>query len=263
MLGMDIPIFQVDAFTDVRFRGNPAAVCLLAEWLPDEVLQNIAAENNLSETAFVVGSHDPYSLRWFTPTVEVDLCGHATLAAAYVYRVHLDYLCPEMHFATRSGTLSAAFDGDTVSLLFPKRPAIPCDAPDGLLRGVGKSPLEVLKSARDYLVVLGDDDEVKNLRPVIEEFKISGCIGVIVTARGRDVDFVSRFFAPNAGVAEDPVTGSSHSTLVPYWSQKLRKKVLTASQLSKRGGRLYCEDLEDGVKIAGKAVTYLKGSITV
>ncbi len=260
---MDIPIFQIDAFTDERFRGNPAAVCILAEWLTDEVLQDIAAENNLSETAFVVGSHDPFSLRWFTPTVEVDLCGHATLAVAYVFRTHLGYLDPGMHFMTRSGILTATFDGDAIALLFPKRPATPCNAPDGLLRGIGKKAVEVLKSSRDYLIVLEDEDEVRHLQPVIEELKIPGCLGVIVTAPGKDVDFVSRFFAPNAGVAEDPVTGSAHSTLVPYWSQKLGKRLLTASQLSKRGGCLDCEDLEDGVRIAGKAVTYMKGSITV
>ena len=259
---MDIPIFQIDAFTDERFRGNPAAVCILAEWLPDEVLQNIAAENNLSETAFVVGDHDPFSLRWFTPTVEVDLCGHATLATAYVYRTHLGYPGAEIRFTTKSGMLAATFEGDRIAMLFPKRPATPCDIPDGLLRGIGRKPVEVLKS-RDYLVVLRDEDEVRDLRPVMEELKLPGCLGVIATAPGKDVDFVSRFFAPNAGVQEDPVTGSAHSTLVPYWAKRLGKRLFTASQLSKRGGSLECEDLEDGVRIAGKAVTYLRGSITV
>jgi predicted PhzF superfamily epimerase YddE/YHI9 len=260
---VDIPIFQIDAFTDERFRGNPAAICILSEWPADELLQDIAAENNLSETAFVVGSHDPFSLRWFTPTVEVDLCGHATLAAAYVFRTHLGYPDSELHFMTRSGRLTAVFEGDTISLFFPKRPATPCAVPSELLKGIGERPVEVLKSSRDYLVVLEDEDRVKHLQPVIENLKIPGCLGVIVTAPGKDVDFVSRFFAPNAGVAEDPVTGSAHSTLVPYWARKLGKRFLTASQLSKRGGQLECEDLEDGVKIAGKAVTYLKGSITI
>jgi PhzF family phenazine biosynthesis protein len=259
---MDVPIFQVDAFTDQRFRGNPAAVCILKEWLPNDVLQAIAAENNLSETAFVAGDREPFGLRWFTPTVEVDLCGHATLAAAFVYRTCLGYDRREIHFETKSGVVGVIFRDDMIALLFPRRPAVACPSPDRLIRGLGMRPLEVLKS-RDYLAVLENEDTVRDLRPNVEELKIPDCLGVIVTARGGDVDFVSRFFAPNGGVAEDPVTGSSHSTLVPYWSGKLQKNILTAAQLSARGGRLECVDLQDSVSIAGKAVLYLKGSITI
>ncbi len=260
---MNIPIYQIDAFTDKRFGGNPAAVCILDEWLPDRMLQDVAAENNLSETAFVVGKNSPFSLRWFTPTVEVDLCGHATLAAAYVYKKYLGYHGGEIEFTTKSGLLSASFEGDTVALLFPRRLAEPCEVPGQLIGAIGVRPVEVLKSARDYLVCLSGEEEVRGLDPDIEALRIPGCLGIIVTAPGKEVDFVSRFFAPNAGVSEDPVTGSSHSTLVPYWAERLGKKVLSAAQVSKWGGRLFCEDRENGVRIAGKAVTYLVGSITV
>lgn len=259
---MKIPIYQIDAFTDERFHGNPAAVCILDDWLPDETLQDIAAENNLAETAFVVAKDNIFELRWFTPEIEIDLCGHATLATAYVYKEHLDYKFNEIDFRTKSGILKVIFEGDVLSMLFPRRPAEPCDIPDNLIDGIHVQPLEVLKS-RDYLVVLKHEDEVRNLNPDIGKLKIPGCLGVIVTARGKDVDFVSRFFAPNAGISEDPVTGSSHSTLIPYWALRLEKNKLIAAQLSKRGGTLFCEDLGDKVKIAGKAVTYLVGNIIV
>jgi PhzF family phenazine biosynthesis protein len=259
---MKIPIYQIDAFTDERFHGNPAAVCILDEWLPDETLQDIAVENNLAETAFVVAKENIFELRWFTPKIEVDLCGHATLATAYVYKEHLDYEFNEIDFRTKGGILRVIFERDVLSMLFPRRPAEPCDIPDQLSDGINAQTLDVLKS-RDYLVVLNHEDEVRNLNPDIEKLKIPGCLGVIVTARGKNVDFVSRFFAPNAGISEDPVTGSSHSTLIPYWARRLEKNKLTALQLSKRGGRLFCEDLGDKVKIAGKAVTYLVGNIIV
>lgn len=259
---MKIPIYQIDAFTEERFRGNPAAVCILENWLPDELMQHIAAENNLAETVFVVGKGNNYELRWFTPTVEVDLCGHATLATAYVYKEHLNYQSDEITFKTKSGILKVIYGGDFMSMIFPRRPAEPCGIPDNLVSGINAKPVEVLKS-RDYLVVLNNEDEIRSLKPDFEKLKTLDCLGVIVTAKGWDVDFVSRFFAPNAGVPEDPVTGSSHSTLIPYWSQKLGKSKLAALQLSERGGKLFCEDLGDKVKIAGKAVTYLTGEITV
>lgn len=259
---MKIPIYQIDAFTDERFRGNPAAVCPLQEWLPDETLQKISAENNLAETAFVVSKGNSFELRWFTPKVEVDLCGHATLATAYTFKEHLNYKSDEIDFKTKSGILKIFYGGDFISMVFPRRPAEPSEVPENLLGGLNAKPVEVLKS-RDFLVVLSGQDEVIQLRPDFEKLKSVDALGVIVTAKGQNVDFVSRFFAPRAGINEDPVTGSSHSTLVPYWSKKLGKNKFTALQLSERGGKLFCEDLGDKVKISGKAVTYLAGEITV
>ena len=259
---MKIPIYQIDAFAEERFRGNPAAVCMLQEWLPDETLQQIAAENNLSETAFVVEKNNSYELRWFTPKVEVDLCGHATLATAYAYKEHLGYKPDEIAFRTQSGLLKVEYGGNLVSLVFPKREAEPCAAPDTFLRALNVQPIEVLKS-RDYLVVLRSEDEVRAVEPDFRQLKQVDCLGVIITAQGKDADFVSRFFAPQAGIDEDPVTGSAHTTLIPYWSAKLRKKSMIALQVSERGGKLYCDDLGDKVRISGKAVTYLVGQITV
>lgn len=259
---MMIPIYQIDAFTEDRFRGNPAAVCILQEWLPDSTLQNIAAENNLAETAFVVEKNGNFELRWFTPAVEVDLCGHATLATAFVFKEHLNYAHDSISFKSQSGILKAEFGGNLISLVFPARPGQSCTAPSLLLEGLDVKPVETLKS-RDYMVVLKDENEIRNLAPDFRKLKEVDALGVIVTAPGTNVDFVSRFFAPQAGIDEDPVTGSSHTTLVPYWSQKLRKKSLSAMQLSKRGGKLYCEDLGDKVKISGRAITYMVGEITV
>ncbi len=259
---MKIPIYQIDAFTDERFRGNPAAVCILQEWLPDETMQKIAAENNLAETAFVVQKGKFTELRWFTPKIEVDLCGHATLATAFTFKEHLNYQSDEIDFKTKSGVLKILYGGDYISMIFPRRPADTCAIPGGLVEGLGTKPVEVLKS-RDFLVVLNNEDEVFHVRPNFEKLKSLDALGVIVTAKGHDVDFVSRFFAPRAGIDEDPVTGSSHSTLIPYWSKKLGKDKLVALQLSERGGKLFCEDLGDKVKISGKAVTYLVGEITV
>jgi PhzF family phenazine biosynthesis protein len=260
---MKIPVYQIDAFTENVFRGNPAAVCILDKWLSDDLLQQIAFENNLSDTAFLAGRASPYELRWFTPVMEVDLCGHATLATAFACREFLGYRAPEIVFRTKSGLLTVSYDDDGyLSMVFPRRPAVECDVPDRLISGIGMHPLEVLKS-RDYLVVLNDEDEVRNVQPVADDLMLPGCLGVIVTAEGREVDFVSRFFAPNAGILEDPVTGSAHSTLIPYWSGRLKKPKMAATQVSKRGGTLLCEDLEDAVRIAGKAVSYLKGNIYI
>lgn len=259
---MEIPIYQIDAFTEERFRGNPAAVCVLQEWLPDQMMQDIAAENNLSETAFVVEKNRSFELRWFTPLVEVDLCGHATLATAYTFKEHLGYGPEEITFRTKSGLLKAEFGGNIVSLIFPKTEAKPCVAPELLRRALNLQPVEVLKS-RDYMVVLENEDEVRKVTPDFDKLSQVECLGVIVTAQGKNADFVSRFFAPQAGINEDPVTGSAHTTLIPYWSQKLRRRNMTALQLSKRGGKLYCDDLGDKVKISGKAVTYLVGHIAV
>ena len=259
---MKIPIYQIDAFSQDRFHGNPAAVCILQEWLPDSTLQNIAAENNLAETAFVVEKNGHFELRWFTPAVEVDLCGHATLATAFVYKEHLNYPDDSISFKTQSGLLKVEYGGNMLSLVFPSRPGTACAAPDLLVKGIGIVPQETLKS-RDYMVVLRDEDEVRHLDPDFAKLKDVDALGVIATAPGNDVDFVSSFFAPQAGMNEDPVTGSSHTTLIPYWSAKLRKKNMAALQLSHRGGKLYCEDLGDKVKISGRAITYLVGEITV
>jgi PhzF family phenazine biosynthesis protein len=259
---MKIPIYQVDAFTREAFAGNPAAVCPLEEWLDDETLAAIAAENNLSETAFFVRRGGRYDLRWFTPETEVDLCGHATLASA---RVILDYLEPgrsEVHFDTKSGELAVRREGEMLALDFPSRPPSRCEPHDNLIPALGAHPEAVLAS-RDYLVVYRNEGDVKKLRPDMALLATVDKFAVIVTAPGRDADFVSRFFAPGAGIDEDPVTGSAHCTLVPYWSRRLAKKSLFARQVSVRGGELWCEDMGERVKIAGHAVMFMKGDISL
>ncbi len=259
---MQIPIYQIDAFTDERFRGNPAAVCILDGWLPDKTLQEIAAENNLAETAFVLSKNRNIELRWFTPAVEVDLCGHATLATAYTFKEHLNYKEDEISFKTKSGLLKVIYGGDMMSMIFPRRAAVPFQSDKEVAAALRAHPTEVLKS-RDLMAVFDSEDAVRAIDPDFEKIRRLECLGVIVTAPGRNSDFVSRFFAPQAGINEDPVTGSAHTTLIPYWSGRLRKKQLSAFQISQRGGKLFCEDLVDKVKISGKAVTYLTGSITV
>jgi PhzF family phenazine biosynthesis protein len=259
---MKIPIYQVDAFTREAFAGNPAAVCPLEEWLDDETLAAIAAENNLSETAFFVRRGKRYDLRWFTPETEVDLCGHATLASA---RVILDYLEPgrsEARFDTKSGELVVRREGDMLAMDFPSRPPARCDPHDNLIPALGVHPEAVLAS-RDYLVVYRNEGDVKKLRPDMALLATVDKFAVIVTAPGRDADFVSRFFAPGAGIAEDPVTGSAHCTLVPYWSRRLAKKSLFARQVSPRGGELWCEDMGERVKIAGHTAMFMQGEISL
>ena len=256
------PIFQVDAFTGELFGGNPAAVCPLEAWLPDETLQAVAAENNLSETAFFVPCPGGYELRWFTPQFEVDLCGHATLAAAFVV---LEKIAPdrdEVRFETQSGELVVTRDGDRLAMDFPARPAQPIDPPPGLVDALGGEPASIA-AARDLLVVYATEAEVAELDPDMRALAGLDQLGVIVTAPGESVDFVSRFFCPAAGIPEDPVTGSAHCTLVPYWSRRLDKKKLHARQISKRGGELFLEDRGDRVRIAGRAVLYLEGTVRV
>jgi len=257
---MKIPYFQVDAFASRQFAGNPAGVCLLDEWLPDSVLQNIAMENNLSETAFVVPRQDFWDLRWFTPALEVDLCGHATLAPAFVLTQILRRARDVVSFQSRSGPLTVMREGDLLVLDFPSRPARPCDVPQQLVNGLGRQPGELLK-ARDYLAVFETEADVRALRPNMAALEQLDCLGIIVTARGQSADFVSRFFAPRAGVPEDPVTGSAHCTLIPYWAKRLSKPRLHAWQVSRRGGELFCEDNGDRVKIGGRAVLYSRGEI--
>lgn len=263
---MQLPLYQVDAFADAVFRGNPAAVCPLPRWLDDAVLQAIAAENALSETAFFVPDGDRFALRWFTPVCEVDLCGHATLASAYVILELLEPGRREVTFGSRSGDLVVARDGARLAMTFPSRPPSPCAAPERLLAALGQRPVEVL-AARDYMMVYAAEDDVRALAPDMTALaEADDRLGVIVTAPvrpGSPVDFVSRFFAPRAGIPEDPVTGSAHCTLVPYWSARLGKTHLRARQVSRRGGDLTCDLRGDRVIIAGTAVLYLRGTIEV
>jgi len=260
---MKIPIYQADAFTDELFGGNPAAVCPLKAWLPDEIMQKIAIENNLAETAFFVKSGSGYKLRWFTPEYEIDLCGHATLASAHILFTELGYEQNEIHFETiKAGTLTVIKDGDKYTMDFPSRPPIHIDPPIGLIEALGeKQPVEVLRS-RDYFLVYNSEEDVKDISPDFFALSKMDTVGVIVTAKGKDVDFVSRFFAPGAGIPEDPVTGSAHCNLIPYWAEKLGKNKLHAYQLSARKGELWCELKGDRVLISGTAVTYLKGEIS-
>lgn len=259
---MKINYFAIDAFTDKVFGGNPAGVCMLDEWLADDVLQKIAIENNLSETAFMVHEANGYHIRWFSPTMEIDLCGHATLASAYVIFKYGYFKGSEIAFASKSGILKVAKKDEILQLNFPARPAIKAEAPAALLKGVNSPAQEVLK-ARDYLVVLPSEEAVKNCQPDFAELLKVDCLGICITAKGDTVDFVSRFFAPRAGIDEDPVTGSAHSTLIPYWAEKLNKKVMTARQVSKRGGALHCELAGDRVLIGGQAQTYMTGTIEI
>jgi len=261
---MRVPIYQVDAFTDTLFGGNPAAVCPLQGWLPDATMQAVAAENNLAETAFFVRSGSDYMLRWFTPKVEVDLCGHATLASGYVVLRFIEPGSETVNFRTaKAGTLTVSRRGDLLVMDFPARPAAPVEPPPGLLAALGGKPREVLR-ARDHLVVYDSAAEVAALTPDLGALAEVESWAVIVTAPGANgVDFVSRFFAPRQGVPEDPVTGSSHCTLVPYWAARLGKTELEARQISPRGGALTCTLRGERVGIAGRAVLYLEGQIEV
>jgi len=260
---MQIPIYQVDAFAKRLFAGNPAAVCPLDEWLPDDKLQSIALENNLAETAYFVPNGDGrYKLRWFTPAVEVDLCGHATLASAFVIMTELNPSVREARFETRSGELVVTREGDLLSMDLPSRPPGEISFPPELVDALGGNPEAVL-GARDYMVVYRTEAEVRALKPNMEVLKQLDRFAVIVTAPGGDVDFVSRFFAPKQGLPEDPVTGSAHRTLTPYWAQRLGKKSLHGRQVSPRGGEVWCTDCGDRVKIAGNAVKFLTGVIEV
>lgn len=257
---MEAPLYQVDAFADRVFTGNPAAVCLLPRWPDDRLMQAIASENNLSETAFLVGAGPEWALRWFTPVSEVDLCGHATLASAYVLFEHFD-IDGAVTFDTRKGKLSVRRDEEGfLRMDFPALPARPCDAPREMLEALGGSPTDVLL-ADDYLVCYSEERDVRRLEPAFHALGGFDARGVIVTAPGDATDFVSRFFAPQLGIPEDPVTGSAHCTLAPYWAERLGKSLLHARQISERGGELRCRLRGDRVEISGTAVLYLSGSI--
>ncbi len=261
---MKFPLYQVDAFTPELFRGNPAAVCLLDDWLDDSLLQAVAAENNLSETAFLVRNKAGFDIRWFTPLVEVALCGHATLASAFVVFNHLQWAEKDIRFQTRrSGVLTVSRRGRLLEMDFPARPPSPRGMPNGLDESLGVSPQEVLGSEEDLLVVVDSEQVVRDLRPNLLTLSKVDCRGVIVTAPGSGCDFVSRFFAPRVGVPEDPVTGSAHCVLAPYWSKKTGKTQFHARQVSRREGELVCQARGDRVGIAGEAVLYLVGSVWI
>jgi len=252
--------YIVDAFTDELFKGNQAGVCLLDKWPDDDLMQKIAFENNLSETAFVVKRENHYDLRWFTPTVEVDLCGHATLASAYVVLNFVDKNASEIRFETKSGVLTVKKVGDLYEMDFPSRRPNPIQLTPEMCKAIGATALEAHLS-RDLLLLLDNEQQVRELTPDFGLIKQLDHFAVIVTAKGDHVDFVSRFFTPGAGVPEDPVTGSAHSSLIPFWAERLGKNTMVAKQLSARGGTLFCENRGERVKIAGKAVLYLQGAI--
>ena len=259
---MPIPIYQVDAFTNRVFGGNPAAVCPLERWLDDATMQAIATENALSETAFFVRQGAGFGLRWFTPTAEVDLCGHATLAAAHVLVTELGFEGDVVRFETRSGELRVARAGDSLALDLPALVATPCATPAGFADALGRAPHEVLVAA-DYVAVFEHEDDVRSLEPDMARLARLDRRGVVATAPGRDVDLVSRFFAPGIGIPEDPVTGSTHASLVPYWAERLGVRSLRARQLSRRGGELTCRLAGDRVVLLGRSVTFLRGAIDV
>jgi PhzF family phenazine biosynthesis protein len=259
---MDIPFYQIDAFTDRVFAGNPAGVCFLEQWLEDSILQSIAVENNVSETAFLVPAGNPYELRWFTPKVEVDLCGHATLASAFAVFEYVNPRIRRVDFQTQSGLLSVTRRGDLLIMDFPARRPAPCAPPHRLNEILGIPPVRTYQS-RDLMAVYEHEDQVRQLQPDMENMALLDTFAVIVTAPGKKSDFVSRFFAPKVGVPEDPVTGSAHCSLIPYWSERLGKKELHAFQLSERGGELFCKNLGDRVSIGGQAKAYLTGTIRI
>ena len=260
---MRLPIYQVDAFSRSVFGGNPAAVVPLEAWLDEPTMQAIAAENNLAETAFFVREAAGYRIRWFTPGTEVRLCGHATLASAHVLFTKIEPGLGAVEFASKSGPLRVARDGDRLVLDFPAWLAEAAPPPAGLVEAIGAAPRESYRATTDVLLVYEDEEAVAALSPDFRELARIDARGVIATAPGRDVDFVSRFFAPAVGVNEDPVTGSAHCALTPYWAARLGKNALRARQISRRGGELDCELAGDRVKIAGRASLYLEGAITV
>jgi PhzF family phenazine biosynthesis protein len=255
-------IYQVDAFSSTLFRGNPAAVCIPDRWLEDDLMQHIANENNLSETAFAVPGEGGYGIRWFTPLTEVDLCGHATLATAHVLFEHLGHPGSLIRFhSPHSGKLRVEKSGELLALDFPADTLKEIPVPEGMSAALHKTPMKAYQGRSDLMLVFASQSEVESMNPDFSLLKQLEGRGVIVTSLGREVDFVSRFFAPQTGINEDPVTGSAHTSLTPYWSRILGKKHLKARQLSARGGELNCEDCGERVKIAGRAITYLIGEI--
>lgn len=259
---MILPIYQVDAFADKVFAGNPAAVCPLQDWLPDSTMQSIARENNLSETAFFVERNSIFHIRWFTPVAEVDLCGHATLAAAFVLYNYLSHQEASVRFESRSGNLLVSKQGEKYVLEFPASPPVISECPPDIVDAFSVQPVECLK-AQDLILVFKSQSDVIKAIPNLQYIKELDLRGIAITAQGDDHDIVARFFAPKLGIDEDPVTGSLYTQLVPYWSSRLKQRDLVAWQCSPRGGVLHCRDLETQIAIAGEAVAYLTGEIQI
>ena len=260
---MRIPLYQVDAFADKVFTGNPAAVCPLERWLDDDLLQSIAAENNLAETAFFVATDRGFHIRWFTPATEVDLCGHATLASAYVIFHCLKFIGTSISFQSRSGILEVTRDGEWLALNFPTDQIEKVEITRAYSSCFDKHPVELYRGKTDLMFVFSKPGDIESISPDFLKLASLKERGAIVTSAGRDTDFISRFFAPAVGINEDPVTGSAHTTLIPFWSKRLGKTELTARQVSKRGGYLKCKYLNDRVEISGRAAFYLAGEISV
>lgn len=260
---MKLPLYQIDAFAGAVFKGNPAAICPLEKWLDDDLMQAIAVENNLSETAFFVAKGDAYELRWFTPAAEVDLCGHATLASAHVVFAHLQKEAEEARFDTRSGRLTVARDGDgLLAMDFPAQPGAAIDVSEEVIQGLGAEP-SYLFAGVDFMAVFERESQIRAIEPDQAILKKLERRGVIITAPGEEMDFVSRFFAPKHNIPEDPVTGSAHCMLTPYWADRLGKSTLQARQISARGGDLVCSLAGDRVKISGRATEYMVGEISL
>ncbi len=259
---MKINVYQVDAFANKPFEGNPAAICPLQAWLPEQTMQALAAENNLSETAFFVPEGDGFALRWFTPQTEVDLCGHATLAAAYVLFEELDYQGEEVQFSTKSGALSVMRDGDSLRMDFPAQPPLPFELPMSLVQAFSATPEDCLKFA-DIVAVFSSEELVRNAEPDMLLLAKLDCRGIIITAESTEYDFIARWFGPRTGINEDPVTGSAFTQLVPYWANRLGKKKFRAKQVSERGGEVTCELAGNRVLISGKAVVFMRGIIEI
>lgn len=260
---MILKIYQLDAFCDQVFSGNPAAVVPLSEWLTDDIMQKIAEENNLAETAFYVPQEDKFHIRWFTPTMEVNLCGHATLATSYSIFQYTDYPKSVIEFTSRSGILKVEKQGDLLILDFPMDKLTSVETPQALIDSLGTPPRETFKGLTDYLLIFENEAQIKAFKPDFRKMAEVDCRGIIVTAKGDEVDFVSRFFGPQSGGDEDPVTGSAHTSLVPYWAKVLEKNEFKARQISARGGDLACTLIGNRVKIAGKVAPYLIGEITI
>jgi len=259
---MKLKLYQIDAFANKPFEGNPAAICPLDKWLPDELMQSIAAENNLSETAYIVKTAKGFHIRWFTPTHEVDLCGHATLASAYVIFNILGYKNNEISFESKSGLLTVIRNGDSFQMDFPSQAPSKCSVPEQIKNAFNEMPIECLK-AEDYIVVFQNEDSILNAKPNLNALSELDLRGVAITSTSKNYDFVTRFFAPNYGINEDPVTGSAFTQLIPYWADKLNKRKLSAKQVSQRGGEVGCISSGERVQISGKAVKYFEGTIEI
>ncbi len=260
---MELTIYQVDAFTNKLFGGNPAAVCPLTEWLPTATMQKIALENNLSETAFIAPEGEGYHIRWFTPAIEVDLCGHATLATAHALYAEMGYEGDKVVFNSKSGLLTVAKSDDSYIMNFPTDELKSVAIPSEITEALGVQPIEVFRGKDDYLAIFDKQATIENFKPDFKKLGQLNARGIITSAKGDSVDFISRCFFPAAGIDEDPVTGSAHTTMIPYWAKKLNKTRMVARQLSARGGLLQCEYLGNRVNIGGQAVTYLRGNITL